>query len=87
MIITSFYYLAYPDSSPPDELLAASEVYVEVSETEGNIDNFDFTYSLHIYTIDFIRQQLKEKPFFLTRSAIVVDRFDDSTIKIASESI
>lgn len=87
MKITSFYYLAYPDSSPPDELLAASEVYLEVSEAEASIDNFDFTYSIHVYTIGFIRQQLKEKPFFLCRSAIVVDRFEDSIIKAALESI
>ena len=42
MKITSFYYLAYPDSSPLDASVAESEVYFEVSETEGSTDSFRF---------------------------------------------
>lgn len=87
MKITSFYYLAYPDSLPLDPFVAASEVYIEVSETEGSINDFDFSYSIHVYTVGFIQQQVKEKSFFCTRPAIVVDRFDDSSIKVALEAI
>lgn len=87
MKITSFYYLAYPDSLPLDGFVAASEVYLEVSETEGSINEFDFTYSIHVYTVGFIRQQVKEKSFFSTRSAIVVDHFDDFSIRAAFEAI
>jgi hypothetical protein len=87
MRITSFYYLAYPDSLPLDPLVAANEVYLEVSEVEGSINDFDFTYSIHIYTVGFIQQQVKAKSFFCTRPAIVVDRFDDSSIKAALEAI
>lgn len=87
MKITSFYYLAYPDSLPSDGFVAASEVYLEVSETEGSLNVFDITYSIHVYTVGFLQQQVKEKSFFATRPAIVVDCFDDSSIKAALEAI
>lgn len=85
MKITSFYYLSYPDSSPPDPLVASSEVYVEVSEGEGDINSFDFTYSIHVFTVEYIRRQLTTQPFVLARSAIVIERFEDSAIKAALE--
>ena len=87
MKITSFYYLAYPDSLPVDESVATSEVYVEVAETEGSISAFDFTYSIYVHTVGYIQLQVKNKTFFCTRPAIVVDRFDDSSIKAALEAI
>ena len=87
MKITSFYYLAYPDSSPLDASVAESEVYFEVSETEGSTDSFDFTYSIHVCTVGFVRQQLGKLPFFLARSMVIVERFEDSIIKVALESI
>jgi hypothetical protein len=87
MKLTSFYYLSYPDSSPPDPLVAESEVYFEVSETEGNTDNFDFTYSIRVCTVGFIRQQLENSPFFVSKSMIIVNYFEDSIIRNALESI
>ena len=87
VIITSFYYMAYPDSLPPDDSVAASEVYVEVAEIEGDADNFDYTYSVFVYTIGYVHQILKKGSIFTARFAIIVDRFNDATIKLALESI
>ncbi|MDX1964630.1 MAG: hypothetical protein SFX18_15880 [Pirellulales bacterium] len=87
MMITSFYYLSYPDSLPTDELVAASEVYVEVSETEGSIEHFDHTYAIQVCTIEYIRQQLGNQLCFYAKSIIVVERFSDDVIKLALESV
>jgi hypothetical protein len=87
MKITAFYYLAYPDCSPPDPLVAASEVYVEVATQGGSMDNFDFTYSLTICTVGFLKYHLETHPYYSARSMIVVDRFDDEAIRKALEAI
>jgi hypothetical protein len=87
MKITSFYYLAYPDCSPPDPMMAASEVYVEVAIQDGSMDCFDFTYSLTICTIGFLKHYLEANPYYAARSLVIVKRFDDQVITEALESI
>jgi len=87
MKISSFYYIDYPDSLPTDPLFASSEVYVEVSGTDGDINNFDLTYAFTVCTIEFVRRSLSIEHFFSARSVVVVDRFDDHTIKNALEAI
>ena len=87
MKITGFYYLAYPDCSPPDPKVAASEVYVEVAVQEGSLDNFDFTYALTICTVDFLAQYLRTHPYYSARSLVIVDCFDDHIIKAALEGV
>ncbi len=88
MKITCFYYISYPNCSPRDPLIAESEVYVEVSESEdGSIDNFDWLYKLNICTVGFLEIALKSRPFHCKRSLIVVSRFDDPTITEALEAL
>jgi hypothetical protein len=87
MKITSFYYLAYPDCSPVDPLVAVSEVYVEVANQDGSIDKFDFTYALTVCTVGFLERYLETHPYYSCRSIVVVERFDDNVIKSALEAI
>lgn len=87
MKITSFYYIEYPDCLPPDPMIARSEVYVEVAFQNGDLEHFDETYSIIICTIEFIRQHLKSKCFYATRSLIIVEKFEDKVIKQALEAI
>jgi hypothetical protein len=87
MNITSFYYLQYPDSLPADPSVAASEVYVEVAYQDGDINNFDETYSVTVCTTDYIKLFLETHPCYACRSTIVVSRFEDKTVKEALESI
>lgn len=86
MKIAAFYYLQYPDCLPADPLLAVSEVYVEVAEN-GDIDNFDFTYTLTICTVAFLKQHLETHPYYSSRSLLVVERFEDQVIRAALEAI
>jgi len=87
MKITSFYYLAYPDCSPPDPMMASSEIYVEVAVQEGSLDSFDFTYALTISTVGFLKQYLETHPYYVSRSLIVVEHFDDKVIKETLEAL
>lgn len=87
MKITSFYYLEYPDCSPADVLMAASEVYVEIATGNGDINNFDATYVFTVCTVGFLHAYLRTHPFYVSRSLIVVERFEDQAIKESLESI
>jgi hypothetical protein len=87
MKITSFYYLEYPDCSPADPLMAASEVYVEIATAIGDINNFDTTYVFTVCTVDFLRAYLRTHSFYVSRSLIVVERFEDQAIRESLESI
>jgi hypothetical protein len=87
MKITAFYYLAYPDCSPADPMVAASEVYVEVAVRDGTIDAFDYTYAVTICTLGFLQRHLGTHSHFAGRSMIVVNRFDDDNIRRVLEAI
>jgi hypothetical protein len=87
MKITSFYYLKYPDDLPLDPLIAESEVYVEVGSKDGSTDQFDFTYSLTVCTIGFLKDHLRSRPHYASRSVIVVERFADDVISQALEAL
>jgi hypothetical protein len=87
MKITSFYYLEYPDCLPDDPMLAASEVYIEVAMQDGSTDRFDFTYALTVCTVGFLKHYLGSHPYYSSRSLIVIDRFDDQSIKLALDAI
>ena len=87
MKITALYYLQYPDCSPADPTLAASEVYVETASNEGDTDHFDETYSVMICTANFIKKHLVSHQYYCGRSVIVVERFEDSVIRNALESL
>jgi len=86
MKLCSYYYLAYPDCSPADPLVAASEVYVEVAREDGSIENFDSTYAVTVCTVGFLRDHLRKHPNYAARSLIVVDRFEDAMIREALEA-
>jgi hypothetical protein len=87
MRITSYYYLAYPDCSPTDPLVAESEVYVEISTDDGTIESFDYTYAFNVCTIGFLRRHLETHPFYNRPALIVVERFDDTLIAHALEAL
>jgi hypothetical protein len=87
MKIAAFYYLKYPDCSPLDRLIAASEVYVEVQESDDSPYDFDSCYSINVCTIGYVQQILKENPYYLAHRTLIVKRFDDSEIKKTIESI
>jgi hypothetical protein len=87
MNVTSFYYIAYPDGYPPDPLVAASEVYIEVANENGDINNFDFTYSIMVCTVEYINRYLVDKLYYTHPALILVKNFDDFTIKKVIESI
>jgi hypothetical protein len=87
MKITSFYYLRYPDTLPVDPLIAESEVYVEVASEDGNTDQFDFTYTLTVCTIGFLKEHLRSYPYYAGQSVIVVERFADDPIAEALEKL
>lgn len=86
-IITAIYYLAYPDSMPADPLLASSEVYIEAMESEDCSYDFDYTYSLHVCTPNYISMKLQSEPFFLAHRTLVVKRFEDPEIHGAIEAL
>ena len=87
--ITSFYYLNYPDSLPSDPINAFSEVYVEIGDEQSNIERFEATYSIFIYTIGYISYMIKQSGygFLLAHTALIVDRFDDEIIETMLEKI
>jgi hypothetical protein len=87
MKIASFYYIAYPDCSPADPLVAASEVYVEIAMEDGDATHFDSTYALTVCTTGFLERYLKTHSFFAIRSLIVVERFDDREIRNSLDAI
>ena len=87
MIINSFYYLAYPDSDPADELIASSEVYVEVSGTGGSTESFDDTYSLFVHTVGYIQLIIAKNKYFAMSRSLVVERFNDAAVRAALEAI
>ena len=87
MKITSFYYLKYPDDLPLDPLIAESEVYVEVASDDGSTDQFDFTYTLTVCTIGFLKEHLRYHAHYASRSVIVVERFADDVISQALEAL
>ncbi len=83
MNLSAFYYLSYPDSNPLDALVASSEVYVEVSEGEGDVNQFDDTYSIFVHTVGYLRTKVAAGDYYLTGPALIVERFDDASIKAA----
>jgi hypothetical protein len=85
--ITSFYFLAYPDCSPPDPLFAASEVYVEVAFSEGTLSAFDATYAFNVCTLMYAKKHLETHSFLLLPSLIIVSRFEDNIVKQALEAV
>ncbi len=85
--IINFYYLNYPDSMPSDPYNAFSEVYVEIGDDNSNVNSFDTTYSFMVYTIDYLKNLLSDTNFCVEKSTIIVDSFDDDTIKRAIQSI
>ena len=87
MRIASFYYLAYPDTSPADPLNAMSEVYVEVGQEGCDLEHFERTYAVTVCTVGFLKDQLRKHGCFAERSLIVVDVFDDRVIKQALEQL
>jgi len=87
MKITSFYYLAYPDTSPPDPNVAMSEVYLEVSRNDGDLDHFDDTYAITVCTIGYLQKYLQSYTYYANQSLIVVATFDDDTIKNVLEAL
>jgi hypothetical protein len=87
MKITAFYYLQYPDCAPHDPFCAASEVYVEVASSNGDINSFDFTYALTVCTVGYIKKHLESQSYYANRAVIVVDRFDDQVIRKSLESV
>ena len=87
MKITSFYYLRYPDTLPADPLVAESEVYVEVGSEDGSTNQFDFTYTLTVCTIGFLKEHLRSYPYYAGQSVIVVERFADDLIAEALEKL
>ena len=87
MKMTGFYYLEYPDCSPANPLVAASEVYVEVASQDGSLDRFDDTYSITVCTAGYLKNHLASHRFYAGRSLVVVDRFDDQYIKNALEEM
>lgn len=87
MKITTFYYLSYPNSEPADELVASSEVYVEVSATGGDNRSFDDTYALFVHTVGYIQSRVDKFQHFTTCPALIVERFNDVSIRAALEAI
>ena len=87
MKITSYYYLEYPDCSPVDPLVAATELYVEVAVDDGSIGQFDFTYAFTVCTVGFLKKHLGTHPFYFAKAMIVVERFDDKAIGEALEAL
>jgi hypothetical protein len=87
MKITSFYYLEYPDCCPVDPLRAASEVYVEVASHDGSIESFDYTYAITVCTLGFLREYLETHPYYCARGVVIVERFEDETIKQTLQAI
>lgn len=87
MKITGFYYLAYPDADPPNPHNAISEVYVEVGGEASDVNSFDCTYSLTICTRGYIEDCLLSESFFACRTIVIVERFDDESIRVALNSI
>jgi hypothetical protein len=87
MKITALYFLGYPDSPPEDPTDACSEVYVEIGQEDGNIENFESTYLFKVYTVKYLEKLLCDTPFLIERSTIIVNRFEPSTIEDAIKSI
>ena len=81
--ITSFYYLNYPDQPPENPLDAYSEVYVEIGNEKSDINNFEKTYSLHVYTANYIKRllHLSSNQFIYLHSGVIVEKFEDTTIR------
>jgi hypothetical protein len=76
--VVSYYFLAYPDSSPVDPTLAASELYVEVGEEGDTIEHHQGTYGFHVYTFRYVQQEFIDKcrPM-LERSVMIVPTLAD----------
>ena len=71
MKMTSFYYLAYPDCSPADPLMASSEVYIEISDAQGgDLEHFSKTFAITVCTLGFLNEYLKSHPYY-TNSCLV----------------
>ena len=85
--IASFYYLSYPDSMPDDPLRVHSEVYVEVGGEGADCEHFEETYAFHVYTRKCVNELLDKDGLLVSPSTIIVDRFDDTSIKCALESV
>jgi hypothetical protein len=87
--IVAFYYLSYPDDMPADPENAYSEVYVEVGGPGATVDSFDETYSFHVYTPQYIANAVRRghAGFLAQRSVIIVQRFDNATVRGALEAL
>src|SRR5438105_9429261 len=57
MRITACYYLSFPDSSPPDPTLAATEMYVELGGEGDTIEHFQETYAFQVYTHRYVHEE------------------------------
>jgi hypothetical protein len=79
--ITSFYYLNYPDNSPNDPLDAYSETYVEIGDERSELNDFEETFSVHVYTVRSLDNLVTKDGYAALKSAIIVDRFEDQTIE------
>jgi hypothetical protein len=87
MKVSAFYYLQYPDDTPANPRDAATEMYVEVGGENADIQNFDKTFSFHVYTVENLRRVVAEHGFVASRSMIVVNELTDEAIRGALEKI
>jgi hypothetical protein len=85
--ITSFYYLNYPDNLPSDPLDAYSETYVEIGDKRSALNDFEETFSIHVYTVRRIDNLVTKDGYAVLQSAIIVDRFEDQIIENALNKI
>ncbi len=85
--ITSFYYLNYPDNLPEDRLDAYSEVYIEIGNENSTTNVFEETFAFHVYTQRRVNSLIEKNRFAMLKAAIVVDRFEDSVIEAAIDTI
>jgi hypothetical protein len=85
--ITSFYYLRYPDGNVEDPTCAASEVYVEVGGEEATAEQFEETFSLHVYTLGYLDRETRATGTSVVRAGLVVEHFDDRTIERALTTV
>lgn len=82
MRVTASYYLSYPDTSPQDPTLAATEMYVEIGEEGDNVDHFQDTFAFQVYTFRYVQQEFIDRGRPLVgRSVMIVPTIADDWMR------